>query len=456
MKTPFSRRRFLRTQLAATLAAGWMPGIVSAAAGRAARRASASERIGVAVIGTGPQGRGVMRGFLAQPDAQVRAVCDVKKDQLDLALQAVHQHYGNADCRAYHDFREVLARADIDAVLIATPDHWHVPIAVAAARAGKDMYLEKPMGLSLAEDQILRREIQRRRRVFQFGTQQRSGAEFQRAVALVRSGRIGQLRRIRVWAPASRPGGLTEPAPVPETLDYDFWLGPAPWSPYTADKCSAENKTWWYIYDYALGFIAGWGVHPLDIALWGHPELLHGVLRVEGEAMFPKSGACNTAIAWHVEVRSASGVTVEYRGTRNGLEEINTLNDLRPWQARYGPLADHGTVFEGEEGWVLVHRGCLRTHPESLAEEAASLAARLPVRSPHHVRNFLDSVRSRQPTICPVEDAVRADLLCHLSDIATRLRRPLRFDPKRERFLHDAEADARLELRPVRSPWQWV
>ncbi|MDW8309184.1 MAG: hypothetical protein RMK20_07400, partial [Verrucomicrobiales bacterium] len=298
--------------------------------------------------------------------------------------------------------------------------------------------------------------VQRRQCVFQFGTQQRSSAEFQRAIALVQHGRIGQLRRIHVWAPASRPGGSTDPAPVPETLDYDFWLGPAPWSPYTADKCSADNKTWWFIYDYALGFIAGWGVHPLDIALWGHPGLLRGVLTVEGEALFPKTGACNTAIAWRVEFRAADGVTLEFRGTRNGLEETNRLNDLRPWQTRYGPLADHGTVFEGDEGWVLVHRGCLRTHPESLAEEAPSLAARLPLRSPNHVRNFLDGVRNRQPTICPIEDAFRADLLCHLSDIATRLPRPMRFDPRRERFVKDPEADARLELRPVRSPWQWV
>jgi predicted dehydrogenase len=456
MKTLLSRRQFLRKQLGATLALGLLPGTLRAAPRMKPRRAPASERIGVGVIGAGPRGREVMRGFLRQPDAQVRAVCDVKKDQLALALQAVHTHEGNRDCRAYHDFREMLARPDLDAVLIATPDHWHVPIAVAAARAGKDIYLEKPMGLSLAEDQILRREIRRGRRVFQFGTQQRSSAEFQRAIALVRQGRIGQLRRIRVWAPASRPGGSTDPAPVPETLDYDFWLGPAPWSPYTADKCSADNKTWWYIYDYALGFIAGWGVHPLDIALWGHPQLLQGALTVEGEALFPRTGACNTAIAWHVELRSARGVTLEFRGTRNGFDEVNALNDLRPWQERYGPLAEHGTAFEGDEGWVLVHRGCLRTHPESLAEQAPALAEKLPVRSPDHVRNFLDGVRTRQPTVCPIEEAVRADLLCHLSDIATRLRRPLRFDPKRERFVNDPEADARLELRPVRSPWQWT
>lgn len=453
MKKRWTRRHFLRSQLQVLLAAGlapaWIPGTALGGSGRA----GASQRIGLGVIGTGPQGRAVMSGFLAQPDVQVVAVCDVKKDQLELARRAVNQHYGNSDCRTYGDFRELLSCPDVDAVLIATPDHWHVHMAVAAARAGKDIYLEKPMGLSLAEDQILRREVQRHQRVFQFGTQQRSSREFQRACALVRAGRIGRLRQIRVWCAASRPGGSTTPAPVPPTIDYDFWLGPAPYSPYTEDKCAADNKTWWFIYDYALGWIAGWGVHPLDIALWGHPRMLEGPLQVEGRAIFPTQGACNTAIAWHVEFRFHDGVRMEFRGTRNGYPEVNELNDLRPWEARYGPIADHGTAFEGDEGWVLVHRGSLRTHPETLAEMADPLVQRLPRLSTNHVRDFVDAVKTRQSTVCPIEEAYRADLLCQLSDIATRLARPLRFDPGREQFVEDAEADRRLELRPRRSPW---
>lgn len=449
MKRLWSRRRFLRSQMQVMLAPAWIPGTALGANGRAAP----SNRVVVGAIGVGPQGRAVMSGFLAQPDVQVVAVCDVKQDQLELARRAVDQHYQNVDCRTYGDFRELLARSDVDAVLIATPDHWHVHVAVAAARAGKDMYLEKPMGLSLAEDQILRREVQKHHRVFQFGTQQRSGREFQRACALVREGRIGRVQRIRVWCLASRPGGSTTPAPVPPTLDYDFWLGPAPFSPYTEDKCAADNKTWWFIYDYALGWIAGWGVHPLDIALWGHPNLLDGPLQVEGRAIFPTEGACNTAVAWHVEFRFPDGVRMEFRGTRNGYAEVNELNDLRPWEARYGPLADHGTVFEGDEGWVLVHRGLLRTHPESLAESADRLVSRLPRVSSNHVRDFVDAVKARGTTVCPVEETVRADLLCQLSDISTRLRRPLRFDPRLEQFSDDPEANRRLELRPRRSPW---
>ena len=205
MKTRINRRSFLRTNITLAFAASAFPSIIPASALGRAGKVAPGNRIAVGCIGTGPQGRGVMNGFLSQPDAQVVAVCDVKLDQLELARGDVNKRYENSDCATYGDFRDLLARKDIDAVLIATPDHWHVPVAVTAARAGKDMYLEKPMGLSLAEDQMLRRAVQKNKRVFQFGTQQRSGREFWRACQLVRNGRIGRLKHINVWSPASAP-----------------------------------------------------------------------------------------------------------------------------------------------------------------------------------------------------------------------------------------------------------
>ncbi|HSH16442.1 MAG TPA: Gfo/Idh/MocA family oxidoreductase, partial [Verrucomicrobiae bacterium] len=366
MNYRISRRRFLQTNLAAALAAPAFPMIIpSPALGAGAP----GNRITVGCIGTGPQGRGDMGGFLGQSDARVVAVCDVKQDQRDLAQRQVNDRYQNQDCAAYVDFREVLAREDIDAVLIATPDHWHVPIAVAAAKAGKDIYLEKPMGLTLAEDRLLRQTVRERRRVFQFGTQQRSSREFRQACELVRNGRIGQLQHINVWAPASQPGGSTIPAPVPEGLDYERWLGPARYTPYTENKCAAEGKTWWFNDDYALGFVAGWGVHPLDIALWGHPAMFNGPMEVEGKAVFPKEGACNTSVAWDVNFKFADGVTLAFRGTPNGYSDSNALNDFTAWKNRYGQIDGHGTAFEGTDGWVLVSRGSLRTEPESLAQD---------------------------------------------------------------------------------------
>ena len=461
MHSSLSRRTFLRSNLTAALAASAFPLVVPASVLGRAGAVAPNSRVGVAAIGVGPQGQGVMGGILARRNARVVVVCDVMDAHREGAKKQVDGRYGNQDCAALKDFREVLRRPDVDAVSIATPDHWHVPVAVAAARAGKDIYLEKPMGLAFAEDRLLREAVQKRQRVFQFGTQQRSSREFQRAIELVRNGRIGKLKHINVWAPASRPGGSTTPTPPIAGLDYEFWLGPAPATPYTDGK-AADNpatgawKTWWYNADYALGFVAGWGVHPLDIALWGHPAMMQGVMAIQGQGVVPKEGAGNTAVAWDVRFTFADGVTMTFRGTQNGYDERLPMNDLAEWTARYGPIEGHGTAFEGTDGWVEVHRGGLRTHPESLAQEAPSDGGFRARPSDSHQGDWIDSIQARRPAVCGIEESVQADLLCHLGDIALRSGRALKFDGAKERFVEDAEANRRLELRPVRKGWEWV
>ncbi len=454
-----NRRQFLRYSTGAAVAAVTFPTILPSSVLGADGKPAPSERINVGCIGVGPQGRGVMGNFLAQADARVVAVCDTANQNRDAAVTQINQHYKDNACAIHSDFRELLARKDIDAVLIATPDHWHVPVAVAAARAGKDMYLEKPMGLSVEEDQMLRKTVQQHKRIFQFGTQQRSSSQFRLACELVRNGRIGALKQINVWCSASRPGGSTKPAPVPEGLNYDLWLGPAPQTPYTEGKCFDVSspgawKTWWFNYDYALGFIAGWGVHPLDIAYWGHPGMLKAPIEVEGRGVFPAEGACNTSVAWDVDFTCADGVRMKYKGVRNGYEQVSEMNDMRPWEQKYGRAIDHGTAFEGTDGWVLVDRGAIRSSPEKLIEEKFGGNHTRLIQSSNHARNFLDSVKSRAAAICPIEDAVQADILCHLSDIATRLKRKLKWDPAKERFVGDKEADRRLAIRSVREPWR--
>lgn len=461
MNQHITRRHFIHTKLTAALAAAAFPSILPGSVLGKNGKVTPGNRVTLGCIGVGPQGRGDMGGFLGQADVQVVGVCDVAKTNLEAARAQVNQKYHDAGCAVFGDYRELLARKDIDAVLIATPDHWHVPTAVSAARAGKDIYLEKPMGLSIAEDQLLRKTVRKHERIFQFGTQQRSSREFRRACELVRSGRIGKLKQINVWCAASRPGGSTTPALVPDGLDYERWLGPARFTPYTVDKCFDVSvpgawKTWWYNYDYALGFVAGWGVHPLDIAYWAHPAMMTGVLEVEGKAIIPTEGACNTAIAWDVNFSFADGVVLRYKGTPNGYDKISEMNDLRPWHSRYGAAPDHGTAFEGTDGWVMVHRGGLHTHPESLAEEKPAAGDVHLTESPHHARNFVDSIKRRTPAICPIEDAVQADILCHLSDIAMRLNRKLKWDAAREHFVKDAEANHKLAMRPVRRPYQWA
>ena len=458
MKTSLSRRDFLRRSCAAAALATALPTIITYSVLGKDGAVRPSNRITVGCIGVGPQGRGVMGGFLGQSEAKVIALCDVAKRNLDQALNQVNQKDQDQSCKTGHDYRELLNRSDIDAVLIATPDHWHVPVALAAARAGKDLYLEKPMGLSVEEDQLLRRTVQRRKRIFQFGTQQRSSREFRQACELVRNGRIGRLKQINVWCAASRPGGSTQEAPVPPGLDYDRWLGPARFPPFTVDKCFDESvpnawKTWWFNYDYALGFIAGGGVHPLDIAYWGYPAMMQGPMQVEGSATIPTQGACSTAVAWDVHFNFNDGVGLHYRGARNNYTDPNPLSDLAPWEQKYGPIPDHGTAFEGTDGWVVVYRGGIRSHPASLCEEAIPPSGVHLPQSANHVGNFLASIKSRKPSICPVEDAVQADILCHLSDIASRLERRVTWDPAKEKFLNDDEANRKLTMRPRRKGW---
>jgi predicted dehydrogenase len=459
MKTRiFTRRQFLHTTTAAAFCGAALPSIVPAAVLGREGKAAPSNRIVVGGIGLGPQGQGDLSGFLSQKDAQVVAVCDVKKDQLDQARQMVDRNYENHSCVAYGDFRDVVARKDIDAFLIATPDHWHVLAALAAVRAGKDVYLEKPMGLSLAEDWALRKEVHRHKRVFQFGTQQRSSRIFRLACELVRNGRIGTLKHINVWAPGSSPGGSTKVVPVPLGLNYDLWLGPAPFRPHTEDLCSADGarKTWWFISEFALGFVAGWGIHPIDIAAWG-TDLLSGPIEVEGRGSFHCEGACDTATIWDVNMKSASGVTMKFVGVPNGGNQGRTTGESWPqadeWKQKYRRITSHGTAFEGTDGWVHVDRDGINLQPESLIDEKEENFKLRLTKSPHHVRNFLDAVKSRAETVCPIDESVRSDSLCHISEIAMRLNRKVVWDPHKERFLGDEEANLRLQARKMRPPW---
>jgi len=451
-----SRRRFLQRAGATSLAGLAFPTIVPASVRGGAGGVAPGDKIAVALVGAGPQGQGVMKGFLVEEGARVVAVCDVKSDQLQMARELVDAHYQDRACAAYADFREVLARTDIDAVIVATPDHWHVLIALAAVRAGKDIYLEKPMGLSVAEDQALRAAVRETGRVFQFGTQQRSSAFFRRACEIVRNGRIGKLRHINVWCIGSVPGGSTAVVPVPGGFDYDRWLGPAPFKPHREDLCSADSarKTWWFNSDYALGFIAGWGVHPLDIAYWGYPEMMSAPLEVSGTCTIPSEGACDTATTWDVSFRFASGVTMNFRGLAISANVPEVTSKVRLWEEKYGRTCDHGTAFEGSEGWVHVDREHVASEPaERVKEDAEAYAVELP-RSTYHAQDFLEAVRSRRPAVSNVEDSFQSDVLCHLSNIATRTGRRLTWDPGEERFVDDEGANRLLACRDMRAPWK--
>ena len=438
---PVTRRGFLGMAGGAAAGVCALPWpIASTALGSAARR-SAGDRINVGCIGVGPQGRGVMGGFLRSPDARVVAVCDVKTTACEAAQRQVQEHYRSAGCDMYRDFRDLLERGDIDVVSIATCDHWHVLCGVYAAKAGKDMYIEKPLGMSMAECIALREAVHRYGRVFQFGTQQRSDWKFRHACELAVNEKIGALKAINVWSPGSARGGTARRVDVPQWLDYEMWLGPAPYTPYTEDRSS--NRWWWFISDYALGFIAGWGIHPLDIAAWGAGTKIDCPVEVEGTGEFPTEGIYDTAVNWRIEYRYRSGLVMHFAG------------DPRPqeWTQRYGRTESHGTAFEGAEGWVHVHRGIVNTAPEKLVETRMGSGDTALYRSTDHQQNLLDCVRTRRPPVCDIDTAVRSETLCQIGEIAIRLGRAVTWDPSVERFIRDDEAN-RMLSRQMRSPWR--
>ncbi len=446
-----TRRTFLKS--AAVVAAAAPTIVPSTVFGRLAP----SNRINLAAIGVGNRGASnVWQDFVTtQDDVRIVAACDCFAARRQSFADKVNAHYGARICRPMGDWRDVLARPDVDGVIISTPDHWHVPLAWHAARAKKDMYVEKPLGVAMTWAWKLRKEVAENRVIFQYGTQQRSSGEFTRAVELVRNGRIGKVRHVEVWSSDMRsPGGYeevfnerfrdTRPAPVPPGFDYETWIGPAPMRPYTVTRCMEWGA--YHIYDYALGFIAGWGVHPLDIAQWGLDMDHTSPVRYEGTGEIPEGGLFDTVELWDVRCRYANGVTMRFMSDRVAKPVVE------PMGVKKRPFTDHGTTFWGDEGWISVNRGALYASPRELQTEKIGDKDKPVIHSSSQGRNFVESIKSRRPTINPLESAIRSDTISHLSNIAIRLGRPIDWDPVEERIIGDPEAEKMLD-RPMRAPW---
>jgi predicted dehydrogenase len=423
-----------RDVLKGVLAATGFPAIVPASA------FGANSRIVMANIGVGGMGSGHCQALLQIPDVQVVAVCDVRRQHRDRAKQWVDARYGDKSCATYNDFREVLARKDIDAVAIAVPDHWHALIGIEAARNGKDMYYEKPMGLTFADARAMREAVRRYGVVFQFGTQQRSSREYRYACELVRNGHIGELQTIVIGSAQYEPVATQPAQPAPEGFDYDLWLGPAPWAPYTELRCT---RNWTLIYDYSLGCISGaWGIHDVDIAQWANDADHSGPVSAEGTAFIPRDGLYDTPLKFEIEHHYANGVKLMHL-------DLQTAK-VRYQQFHFGGMA---MLFIGTKGWIYVSREGMRAQPESLLHEVIGPNENKVVFSNDHRENFLEAVRSRRQPISHIEAAVRSETVCQQADIAIRLGRKVNWDPEREMFLDDAQAN-RMLARPMRAPWR--
>jgi glucose-fructose oxidoreductase len=414
-KHTVTRRDLLKAAAASAVAA---PVVVRSTALGGEGKAPASERVTLGHIGVGGRGRAVLSGFRRCKDAQSVAVADC----YDVRREGIAKELGG---KGYRDFRELLARDDIDAVVVATPDHWHVPVAVAAARAGKDAYVEKPLGVSIEQDQICREVFKENKRVFQYGTQQRSMAHCRFGCELVRSGRVGQVHTIEVIAPDGGGGGSKQEAPVPEGLDYETWVGPAQWAPYAVGRCRPPGTYW--IYDYSIGYLGGWGAHPLDIMVWGSDADQSGIVEIEGAGVITPEGLYDSVHHWDMKGK---------------LGEVAFT---------FKPGGD-STKFIGPDGWVEVRRGGIDAEPKSLLSSEIKPDEVHLVDSPRQDQNFIDCVKSRKQAVSPLDEAVRSDVISHLCDIAVRLKRKVRWDPKKEIVLDDAEA-TRMLHRPMRAPW---
>jgi predicted dehydrogenase len=424
------RRQFVRS---VGLAGIGIPMLVTSSV---AGRLPANERINLGFIGVGVQGGGHVRGFLGAADVQVVAVCDVVRERREHNQRVVEEHYAKTakgtyqGCKSYTDFRELLARKDIDAVLIATPDHWHAIPCVLAAQAGKDIYCEKPLTLAIAQGRRIADEVRKHKVIFQTGSQQRSefGGRFRTAVELVRNGRVGKLKTIRIGVgdPALACDLLVEA--TPEGTDWDFWLGPAPQRGFNEILCPKgvhrHFPAWRSYREYGGGGLADMGAHHFDIAQWALDMDQGGPIRVTPP----------------VDPKAKNGLRFTYA---NGVEMYHNLFD--------GPRAD--CVFEGTEGTILVSRDSLKSLPESILKEPLGDKAYRVYPSRDHRRNWLECVRSRKETICPAEVGHRSATICHLANIGYQLRRPLQWDPAQELFVGDAEANG-MVTRALREPWK--
>jgi hypothetical protein len=452
-----SRRDFLKQAGAGLAASATVVGFPTPVPASVLGKYAPSNRINVGAIGTGRISRGHdMPGIWQYDTARIMAVCDLDSKRLEDAKRLVNGYYSKQSGKPYDgvatyaNYHDLLANKDIDAVVISTPDHWHALICIAAVKAGKDVYMQKPASLTIAEGRAVSDAVRKSGRIFQIGSQQRSSPQFRYAAELVRNGRIGKLQTVKIGLPGDPSGPVEPEMPVPANLNYDMWLGSTPQVFYTEKRVhpqdSYDRPGWLRCEQFGAGMITGWGSHHIDSAHWGMNTEHTGPIEIWGKAEFPTSGLWDVHGPFMTEALYANGVHMIISGD-----------------------FPNGIRFEGTDGWIFVSRGdetVTASDPQSKLKDARALAASDPkiitsVIGPNEIHlyesaeqhgNWLDCIRSRKETIAPVETAHRSCSACLLHHIAMKLPRRLKWDPDKERFIGDDQANSMLS-RPQRAPY---
>jgi len=423
-----SRRGFLKKSAGAAGAMAAFPVVVPSTVFGAQ---APSNKIVMGAIGVGSMGMGDLNGFLNKSEVRVVAVCDVDRNHRQNAKRRVDGKYQNTDCKTYLDFRELIGRGDLDAVLTALPDHWHAIPSVEAAKAGLDIHGQKPLARSIREGRAICDAVHRYGRVWQTGSWQRSVAHFRRACELVRNGRIGKVGYVEVGLPT---GGTRPPQPaipVPDNLDWDFWLGPAPWREYCDFGNGGCHWHWRWILDYSGGQLTDWAGHHIDIAHWGLGLDDTGPVEIEGKGDYPQTGLYDAPPTYRFHCKYANGIDMVVANNRQVAQ---------------------GAKWFGDKGWIHVNRGGLKASDPKILQEVIGPDEIQLYNSRDHLQNFLDCVKSRKTTITPVETAHRSISVGLLGEIAMLTGRKIRWNPETEEIIGDPAASALLG-RSYREPW---
>ena len=451
MNENLSRRKFIRTTSAGVAGVIAVPTILSSCA------KGANDRVLIGHIGLGSRGQDELLNYFLPLDSCFQAAsCDPFTDRRENVASHINAFYKEKgikapDCKAYLKFEDILARPDIDAVHITTPDHWHVPLAIKAARAGKHIMLAKPLGLSYPDFKLLEKELAANSVKFHYGTQQRTLEHMKMGIQLVKDGAIGEIDRIEVWAPGYNPveSPVCNEVPVPDTFDFDRWSGPAPLNTYCPDRVT--NNSSWFQWDYSIGFLAGWGAHPLDVMIWGLKVKLSGKYTCEGNGGFWQPGGMyNNIRAWNVNIEYESGIKLHFMDT-DGANSSGMLN--------YLPFKDgNGTTFYGSKGWISIGRNSAQS---DIAEINAKLNdSKFPRNDNGTLRGenntmgqlFVDVFKGNVPEACPLNEAILSDTVSHMSNIAIRTGRKITWDPVAGEVVGDAEANTWF-IRQHREPY---